>query len=430
MTNLTSHVSAKNRNATPLDTCPVSVERPDTPSILRAAGIRLPHDQSAMDLNELHELLDVDVQSDTDTYIDDMSDLLSETKGIFPNSKLPFPPTKELLHQLSRFDTKLTKWKIPEVLRSDLKQTEKNVAEFLNEICTDIGRVAKVERIRDWNSNFCNSPLEGSPISRKPDIILVDNQSRSPVTWTSIRAIAEVTTQDGEPKRICYTVTDKSYIMLTTQPHRVFVPVISFWGTTDNFFVRLTVTDRQGQLRSQALKLGVAYRQADCLKFLRLMIGFCFAPKSVIGYDPTMLTNEYDKVVSIICDGKKFDVINTIFESQSLVGRATRVWEVEFEKRRYILKDAWVEVSRPMPEYTLLEGLQGIKGVPRLFCGENVYVEGVAISTAVIRDGGWGDCSRARIRRRVVTSSIGAHVATFSSKKELVSIFRDIVLSM
>ena len=142
------------------------------------------------------------------------------------------------------------------------------------------------------------------------------------------------------------TVTDKSFIILTTQPDRVFVPILSFCGTSNNFSVRLTVTDCQGLLHSQALKLGTLFRQVESLIFLRLLIGLCFAPKHVIGYDPIMLTDEHDKMVSIICDSKKFEVINTIFESQSLVGCATRVWEVEFEKRRYVLKDAWVEASR------------------------------------------------------------------------------------
>jgi hypothetical protein len=433
MTNLTSHVSAKNRNATPLDTCAVSIERPDTPTVLRAAGIRLPHDQSAMDLNDLHELLAIDLQtanSDVDTYIDDMPDLLSETKGVFPDSKLPFRPTEKLLEQISSYNTKSKKWTLPKVDGSGSKHTEKNIAEFLNGICKDIAKIQRAEQIRKWNSNFCNSPLEGSPIVRKPDIILVDQRSLSAVTWTSIRAIAEVTTQDHEPKRICHTVTDKSFIMLTTQADRVFVPILSFWGTNTEVSVRLTVTDRQGQLRSQALKLGLGYRLTESLSFLRVLIGLCFAAKPVIGYDPTMLTDECDRVVDILCDGRRFKVINTIFESQSLVGRATRVWEVEFEEMRYILKDAWVEASRSVSEYQVLEGLLGMKGVPQLFCGGDVYVEGIILSTGTIRAGGWGDSARVRYRRRIVTSSIGAHVATFSSKRELISVLRDIVISM
>lgn len=133
------------------------------------------------------------------------------------------------------------------------------------------------------------------------------------------------------------------------------------------------------------------------------------------------------RMKTIVCDGKKFKVIKTIFESQSLVGRATRVWEVEFEKRRYILKDAWVEVSRPAPEYEILKRM---KGVPLFYCGGNVVSsDGEPVSTAVLRPF-YGDSKRFRIRRRTVTSTIGAHIATFSSKRELISVLRDIVISM
>ena len=71
--------------------------RPDTPSVLRAAGIHLPHNQSAMDLNELGELLNIDIFGCSDMYIDDVADLLM---GIFPDSKLLIIPSQSLLEQL------------------------------------------------------------------------------------------------------------------------------------------------------------------------------------------------------------------------------------------------------------------------------------------------------------------------------------------
>lgn len=428
MTNLASLAREKDANATPMETCPVSIQRPETPTVLRAAGIRLPHDQSAMTINELQELLDIDMQSSTDTYIDDVSDLLSETKGVFPNTKLPFLPSIKLLKRLRLYDGTNKKWKFPKT--SGSKQSERYISDLLNNICSDIAQIEGVNQIRRWNSNYCNTALEGSPISRKPDIILVDFQREDTMTWTSVRAVAEVTVQDKEPKRISNTVTDKSYIILTTQPNRVFVPILSFWGVDKHFCARLTVTDRQGQLRSQILRLGAQFRESDYLNFLRLLIGLCFAPKDVVGYDPTMETDVHDNVVSIFCGDKWFKVIRSVFESQSLVGRATRVWEVEYEKKKFILKDTWIEKSRVTKEYELLATLQEIKGVPTFLCGDDVSYKGQSITTGVIRNGIWGDQDRVRIRRRIITSSIGDHIASFSSKKELISVLRDIVISM
>ena len=222
-------------------------------------------------------------------------------------------------------------------------------------------------------------------------------------------------------------VTNKTYIIFTTQPDCVFVPTLTIWG---DFNFRLTITDRQGQLRSQTLNLGQPWRIRDSLAFLRLMIGFCFADKTVVGYDPTMWTDDWDKVTSIMCEGRWFTVIKPIFETQSLIGRATRVWEVEYESKKFILKDAWVESSRPTSEFHVLADLQGMKGVPQLFCGCDVTINGVPLTTELIRENICGDQTRSRVRRRVVSSTIGVPIASFSSKKELISAFRDIVMSM
>ena len=92
-------------------------------------------------------------------------------------------------------------------------------------------------------------------------------------------------------------------------------------------------------------------------------------------------------MASIICDGKEFKVIKVIFETQSLVGHATHVWEVKFEGKKYILKDVWVEVSHQVPEFALLASLQGMEGVPQLFCGNDVYIGDVVLSTGLIWHG-------------------------------------------
>jgi Fungal protein kinase len=160
------------------------------------------------------------------------------------------------------------------------------------------------------------------------------------------------------------------------------------------------------------------------------VIGFCFADKPVVGYDPTMQTDDQDRVTSIWCEGKWFTVIRATFETQDLVGRATRVWEVEYERKKYILKDAWVKSSCSTSEFSVLAALQGMEGVPQLFCGCDVSINGILLTTGLIRHGLCGDETRSRVRRRVVSSTIGDHVASFSLKRELISAFRDIAVSM
>ncbi|KAF8225708.1 hypothetical protein L208DRAFT_1305228 [Tricholoma matsutake] len=141
-----------------------------------------------------------------------------------------------------------------------------------------------------------------------------------------------------------------------------------------------------------------------------------------------MLTDDWDKVTHIICDGKKFKVIKAIFETQSLVGCTTRVWEIEFEGRRLILKDSWIESSHPMAEYELLQHLQGVEGVSQFYCGEDVCIDGKKLSTDIIRQGKWGIRTKVQVQRRIVSSSIGDHIASFRSKRELISALHDITI--
>ena len=70
-----------------------------------------------------------------------------------------------------------------------------------------------------------------------------------------------------------------------------------------------------------------------------------------------------------------------------------------------------------------------MEGVPQLFCGNDVYISDVVLSTGLIRHGLWGNTMQVRVQRRVVSSSIGAHIASYCSKRELISAFRDIATS-
>jgi len=163
MTNLTSHASAKNTHRpldkTMMDTCPVSYAeddtQPDTPSVLRAEGICLPHDQSAMDLNDLQELLDIDLKGSSDIYINE-TDLLTKNMGIFPDSKLLFLPSRRFLNGLKLYDRSQKQWITPDLgrLTGSKVQSEEKLATFLNSVCDDIQNASCQMPLRRWNSNF------------------------------------------------------------------------------------------------------------------------------------------------------------------------------------------------------------------------------------------------------------------------------------
>jgi hypothetical protein len=292
----------------------------------------------------------------------------------------------------------------------------------LNNLCTEISQSTGAPIKRKWSADYRNTPLPDSPIKRKPDIVLKDIDN-AVVTWRTVRAIAEITSQGSEVGKLVGTVIDKSYIILSTQADRVFVPVLSVWG---KHRFRLTVTDREGQLRSSVCELAGVRPVSVSLAFLRIIAGLCFTDKRHVGYDPTITTDAYGVVKSIHCCGKDFKVVRTIYETQSFLGRATRVWLVEYRKRLYILKDAWVEKSRPFTEADHLKHIAGVQGVPELYCGEDVLINGKVLCTGDIRG---IKLPTMRVRRRIVTKSFGSHIADFRNKRELISAFKDIVLS-
>ena len=302
----------------------------------------------------------------------------------------------------------------------EVADSEPQLAAFMNRICEAIAAASGQESLRKWNAKHCNTPLHGSPIRRKPDVILLDRDFAGVPKWQNVHSVAELTTSACEHHRIIRTVTDKTYIMLGVQPNRIFVPIISAWGGSK---FRLTVTDRQGQLRTKTFDISGGVRRADLRNLIRILVGLCFGPGQAVGYDKTMIMGR-DDVEVILCGGKEFKVINLIYASQSLIGRATRVWVVEHNKRRHILKDAWIEQSRPVSEVEHLEKVTGVAGIPELFCAEDIP----GLSTGNLRCGIHGDKNKERIRRRIVTSTCGSHIATFCSKRELISALKDIVV--
>ena len=277
-----------------------------------------------------------------------------------------------------------------------------------------------------WSAKYRNTPLPDSPIKRKPDIVLIDGDvdDEPIVTWRTVRAIAEITSQCYEVGKLVGTVVDKSYIMLTTQFDRVFVPILSVWG---RHRFRLTVTDREGQLRSMVYELSGVRPASVSLAFLRLVVGLCFTDNQCVGYDPTMITDKFGVVKSIKCKGNVYTVVRVVYESQSFVGRATRVWVVKHNKKKFILKDTWVEKSRTVSEIEHLEHIKGMRGVPVYVCGEDVSIDGKVLCTGNIRG---ILLPTMRVRRRIVTSSIGHHISQFRTKRELISAFKDVTVGV
>jgi hypothetical protein len=89
----------------------------------------------------------------------------------------------------------------------------------------------------------------------------------------------------------------------------------------EQYQFHLTVTDRQGQLRSRTHDFK---RHFEVLALLRTILGLCFADKPVLGYDLTMTTVN-DQVQSIML--MESNSMSSIRSSQNSVFSAEQhVW--------------------------------------------------------------------------------------------------------
>ena len=98
-----------------------------------------------------------------------------------------------------------------------------------------------------------------------------------------------------------------------------------------------------------------------------------------------MTSNDSGIVKWIKCCDKNYKVVDTIYKTQSFIGCATRVWQVVYKGKHFILKDTWVKKSHPFTEIQHLQHIAGVPGVPVFVCGEDVTIDGKVLCTGNIR---------------------------------------------
>lgn len=319
---------------------------------------------------------------------------------------------------------------------------EKSVANFLNSVGEAVEHAFAVRRSeqnyprmrRSWSSKYSDTIVPGSPIHRKPDIVLLDKAwdptmslTDTPYheSWLDVKALGEVTASNTYHRRLKNTVDAKTYIMFLTQHDRTFVPVLSFFGT----YCMLTITDRESQIFSRVLRLKDG-RHEDVADFLRILIPLMFGDDSLLGLDTTMTRKKNNEIDTITVGDETYEVVRLLYGVQSLLGRGTKVWEVKKGNKYYVLKDGWILPQRPS-EADTLKALAGIPGVPTFIAGGTVIDKmlSVPLTTGLIRKYPDGPVVNTRERRRVVEEPKVDPLSYFPSKLGLCTAFRDIVKS-
>ena len=244
---------------------------------------------------------------------------------------------------------------------------------------TKLANIKKCPLKREWNSKYHNSPLGGSSIKRKPDIILLDKALKTNPVWLNVCGVCEIMSSDNFHARIHNTIHNKAFIIMTTQFDRRFTLFLSVAGIS----FKLVACDHAGVVISATYNL-----HNDPLVVLRILAGFMFSDEIFIGYDPSISRDNKDNLLQITVTHKEYNIVNKIFTSKTLRGHATQCWKVRREGMECVMKDTWIQVEQQSNEIDILRHIAGVHCVPSIVEEEDLALpDGTANSTAEICKG-------------------------------------------
>ena len=325
-------------------------------------------------------------------------------------------------------------------LNGPASYSEEHLANWLNLLSEVMGKVhdSATPSTRIWSHVCRNRSPIGSNITRKPDLVLIDKSYHRiletnfdhQLDWCFIKAFGEVTAEERMPSRMINTINTKSFLVFQSQVNCRFVICLGFTG--DGNFT-LTLTDREGQLRWYQMPIFNNKKHYEV--FFHVFSFLMFGEDSDIGLDPNFKVNGFGKLLEIVVDEKHFVVENLVYELSCIVGRATRVWVVKHDNKRYVLKDSWIQDHHVDSEVDILQRMMRLMtehdedkaSIPQFFCGGNVMVDGLLDCTSRYRKDlrGWPESQR--IHRRIVSSPIGEPITAFRSKKEFIQAIISII---
>ena len=231
-----------------------------------------------------------------------------------------------------------------------------------------LANVKKCPLKREWNSKYHISPLGGLSIKCKPDIILLDKVLKTNPVWLNVRGVCEITLSDNFHARIRNTIHNKAFIIIMTiQFDHCFTLFLSVAGV----LFKLVACDRAGVVISTTYNL-----HNDPLVVLRILAGFMFSNEIFIGYDPSITRDDKDNLLQITVANKEYNIVNKIFTSKKLRGRATQCWKVRREGMEFVMKDTWIQVGRQSNEIDILCHIAGVHCVPTIIEGEDLACQG------------------------------------------------------
>jgi hypothetical protein len=435
---------------------------------LRLQSNRLHDDVSYIRATTFNDLLSRDLEGRLVQVADTIA------TAIFPDTAFGFPITDQFTSNFRGTFITRTGFLDPSNFYD-----EKGTATFLNRTISTIAHFLKITKQsnlkphRYFTAQHSTKPVDGSTLKRMPDVAIVrlingcTREGR--LNWIDIQAIIEHTREKKPPVRMATTTTIKAFLMFNSQPERDFV--LSLCITRECFHI--VTTDHVGQVETDVIAFS---RASSVTIFLRLLMGLAFLPDKWLGVDNTITRRElgkssgcafettylpfstnfsnpsilfalppssastesplavtFDPVIdgcdtnfsTIAVDAIKYPVVSVLFQAQTLIGRATRVFLVKLSDGRLgVLKDAWITADRET-EANLIKGLLipfGPDIVGHCTLRNTTPLRSFAVASQHI-----AEC---REKRRIVTFPAGVHISDFSSCWELMIAVLDVIIGM
>ncbi|KAF8958361.1 hypothetical protein BDZ97DRAFT_1668674 [Flammula alnicola] len=215
-------------------------------------------------------------------------------------------------------------------------------------------------------------------------------------------------------------------MVFSSQDERRFHIGVSFCRTE----VRVYFFDRAGVVGSVKFDL-----EKEPKMLIRLLAGLTLSDLSAIGFDPTIRHEPGGKRFVTVAS-KEYEIIDTLFISDTIRGRGTVCWQACLDGADYVIKNTWADVSRDLTEPEIMKMAGDLEGIAHIVAEEIVQVNGRDDKTDYIRQvidaANYRHKNRyakleIRAHRRIVSTPLAQRLPYFSTKKELISVLIDAI---
>lgn len=220
---------------------------------------------------------------------------------------------------------------------------------------------------------------------------------------------------------------DMAFNTFAVQDDRRFIVTLAFAGT--DFVV--CYFDRAGVITSEVHSMTSI---EGAVVLVRALSGIRLAPRSRLGFDPTIFTKDGERFIQVDSQGTVDEILETVFIFRGIKGKGTVVYKcLDPEGNHVAVKDAWIDEARLYKEPEILAAIKkkgGITGILDMLAHWIVQVDGVPDSTDWIRsefEPPSPSKIETRFHHRMVLSPYAVPINQFRSRREFLLGLRDAV---